>query len=817
MKLRTLKIRDFRGVKQLDLDLGDHNALVSGPNGSGKSGVIDAIEFLFKGGVSRLAGEGTGGLSLQKHGPHVDSKPDLAVIEAEISLGTKRATIQRCVKTPDQIKVLAGNEDEVRAAFAAMAKREFALSRREIVAFITAPPKERLQQIQVLLNLGAVEATRASLQKAKNQYEKSAKVANTAVKEKQREIGTLFGLAKFDGAKVRTAVNEVRKAFAAEAITEIRSTSVKAGIKYTPGALQVNVNWSQLDSDLQLLTEQLGAEGQAERRQAITASRSVFGVDVDLNGMPKVASMLQLVELGQALVNDDLRECPLCDLDWSAPELAGHLSDKRANLLAKSETILVFRSKIDELQLLLDTPRILVARIHTAAQTLGDLVVAAALHEWSRVLESAVHDLVAAKTTLVIGEILERSVTELALSTPAETALAKLRERVPKKKDPGSELQDQWDKLTRAELLFAQVQELEGKEQTAITWAERSRDIYECYLSARDKVLQSLYDSIRDRFAVLYRVINQSDESGFGAVLKPTESGLDLTVDFYGRGQHPPHALHSEGHQDGMGLCLFMALAERLNSGIIDVIVLDDVVMSVDASHRQSVAQLLITEFKQFQFVITTHERVWAMQIKNYGLVPKNNHWAFAGWTVSDGPSAELVEDYFDVALKLLEKNQVNEAAGVLRRNLEREFDSLCDDFRGAVPYNSHHQWTLGPLKDGTTSKYRKLLDKANKAAKSWSNSLLLAEIEALQSRLSKAMAECAREGWILNPTVHYNEWATFEPSELKSLILGYQELIACFRCQHCQNPMLLSCDGMDEKILHCACGKSSYGLVIKS
>ena len=57
---------------------------------------------------------------------------------------------------------------------------------------------------------------------------------------------------------------------------------------------------------------------------------------------------------------------------------------------------------------------------------------------------------------------------------------------------------------------------------------------------------------------------------------------LNLEVGFYGRGTFPPHAFHSEGHQDSMGLCLYLALAERLTEGLIDLIILDDVVMSVD-------------------------------------------------------------------------------------------------------------------------------------------------------------------------------------------------------------------------------------------
>ncbi len=113
--------------------------------------------------------------------------------------------------------------------------------------------------------------------------------------------------------------------------------------------------------------------------------------------------------------------------------------------------------------------------------------------------------------------------------------------------------------------------------------------------AARNEVLGRLYDQIKDRFVGLYRQLNGSHEDNFSASLRPEEAGLLLEVDFYGRGTHPPHALHSEGHQDSMGLCLYLALAERITHGVIDVVMLDDVVMSVDAEHRRQVCHLLAT------------------------------------------------------------------------------------------------------------------------------------------------------------------------------------------------------------------------------
>ena len=75
--------------------------------------------------------------------------------------------------------------------------------------------------------------------------------------------------------------------------------------------------------------------------------------------------------------------------------------------------------------------------------------------------------------------------------------------------------------------------------------------------------LASIYADVGERFAGLYRCLNAGDEDSFKANLSPSGQKLDLSVDFYGEGMFPPAAYHSEGHQDGMGVCLYLALMER--------------------------------------------------------------------------------------------------------------------------------------------------------------------------------------------------------------------------------------------------------------
>ena len=87
IRIDKIQVKEFRGIRDLTLDLKGQNFAACGPNGTGKSGIVDAIEFALTGNISRLAGAGTGGLSVKAHGPHVDSrnKPEVASVTIDVT------------------------------------------------------------------------------------------------------------------------------------------------------------------------------------------------------------------------------------------------------------------------------------------------------------------------------------------------------------------------------------------------------------------------------------------------------------------------------------------------------------------------------------------------------------------------------------------------------------------------------------------------------------------------------------------------------------------------------------------------------------
>ena len=94
-----------------------------------------------------------------------------------------------------------------------------------------------------------------------------------------------------------------------------------------------------------------------------------------------------------------------------------------------------------------------------------------------------------------------------------------------------------------------------------------------------------------------------------------------------------------------LGVCLYLALMKRLLGDRFSCAVLDDVVISVDQDHRKQFCRLLKNRFPDTQFIITTHDKIWAKQMQTEGLVESKSGVAFHSWNVQTGPIFEQISE----------------------------------------------------------------------------------------------------------------------------------------------------------------------------
>jgi hypothetical protein len=814
IRLQSAHIEEVRGIKTLDIDFQKETFAISGPNGSGKSAVIDAIEFGITGEIGRLTGRGTKGLSVAEHGPHVDKVkfPDASFVQLQVfipSLG-KAATITRRVSSPKKPKIAPADAD-VKAALDEIADHpEITLSRREILRFILVEPTKRSEEIQTILKLEEIGQTRGALNTAQNRLQSAQRTAAAQVQASRDNLQRHVQISTFQSAELLAAVNIRREALGLPRIEKLTAdTKLDAGLSETDKAPEFNKQ--SVLRDLKALSEASRGFAELGKEHVIVILSGIARLEAD----PALLDALQrrsFIEKGLDLV--DGSECPLCDHSWDNEQ---HLREHLKAKLARSEEASRLQAKLMQAggELAREQVRVvgLLGSIFKIAEGQGD-------GDFARLLTAWRSDLEELKTKLTdIGGLtgLKNRLSSGWLEVPATfpDGLTDLTAQVAAKPDQTATL-DAQTFLATAQLRLVDYREAMRKNKVAVIVSNYAKTAYDAYCRVMEDELNALYQDVQEDFCTFYRAINEDDETKFTAKLTPSEGRLDFEVNFYERGLFPPGAYHSEGHQDGMGVCLYLALMKRLFGERFTIALLDDVVMSVDAGHRYQFCKLLKTHFPNTQFVITTHDRLWAEQMKSAGLVTAKTSIAFHSWTVETGPLVESNTEIWEEIAAALAKGKVEVAAAALRHHLEYASRHLADHLGARPVFRADGNYELGELLPSVLTRMRSLYGKAADAAQSWGNAAAKEAAATRKTLLSSSNAAINVEQWAVNKAVHYNQWANFGRKDFEPVVGAFRELLDCFRCTECQSWLYVSPYRGHPESLRCPCSAINMNLKAK-
>lgn len=810
IKIEAAHIEEVRGIRKLAIDFQKGTFAISGPNGSGKSGVIDAIEFGLTGQISRLTGSGTQGLSVSEHGPHVDKAkfPDAAFVEIRVFLPAlgKSATITRKVSSPNKPRIEPADAD-IKAALAELEDHpEIMLSRREILRFILVAPTKRGAEIQTLLKLDDIGQTRSALNTAHNTLLRSQRTTAANVQTQRDALKRHLQVAALNRGDLLEAVNKRRKTLGLPELTDLpEDAKLDAGL--SAAAKASDFNKASALADLAALTDAAAQFPHLAKTEAEAIVAALGKLEAD----PALLAALQrraFVEKGLELIDGPF--CPLCDTAWQdEPHLRGHLGAK----LAKSEEARQLQ------QALLDNGAAIAREAHRAALLLDptlkvadgqrDTAFATLLRSWKRDIDElkpqlgTVEGLTGLKDQLASGW--------LPAPPTFPQGLNGLHQKVQSLPDQTDTLAAQ-TYLTSAQLRLDDYREAQRKNKTAETAVASAKAAYDAYCSVMDAELNALYAEVQEDFSTFYRAINEEDEERFTAKLTPSEGQLDFAVNFYERGLFPPAAFHSEGHQDGMGVCLYLALMKRLFGAQFTFALLDDVVMSVDVDHRYQFCKLLKQHFPDTQFIITTHDRLWAEQMKAAGLVTTKTSMVFHSWTIDTGPLVESHQEIWDEIAAALGRGKVETAAAALRRHLEYVSRHLADQLGAKVQFRADGNFELGDLLPAVLARTKDLYGKAAEAAQSWGNNAGKDAAGQRKATLAASAGAYNVEQWAVNKAVHYNEWANFGRKDFEPVVAAFKDLLSCFRCADCESWLYIT-PRVNPDTLRCPCNRISLGL----
>lgn len=811
IRLKRIAIREVRGIRELDLSPEGKSFVIFGPNGSGKSGVVDAVEFALTGDISRLKGPGTAEVSVAKHGPHVlkrdDADESLVELQLELTDISRDVTITRYVTKPGELTVVPDDED-VREALAEIASHpEIVLSRREIIKFVVAEPGLRSKEIQALLRLDRVGSIRGVLKTTQNKASSAAREAERASEDAESALARHLDLAELDRAELLKQVNVQRGVLGLALMEELTDES-QLDFGAVLGAVGSQFDKASALRDIDALVKML------TDLEVVPASvvevLGVCGEVAEASDILAELPMRPFVERGLELVVSN--SCPLCELSWESQE---HLEDHLRAKVQRSDRAQALLDRLknaaDDLVVEADAARSAVAHVEPIATWAGNGAARELMSEWST-------DLVEFAASLQTIEGATASVGRLEggwMDWPSDllSTIAALRKSVELAPDLTDKAAAQ-SFLAKAQERWANLIRRSAEQGKAHNLRMTTSLAYKAYCTESEEVLRSLYDEVEQAFTSYYRTINSDDESSFKAKFNPQEGKLDLKVDFYGHGMFPPAAYHSEGHQDGMGVCLYLALMKRLLGDRFTFALLDDVVMSVDAGHRKQFCELLRTNFAGTQFLITTHDKAWARQMRYQGLVSTKTTAQFHGWSVETGPIYEHETDVWEKIAEDAESDDVPSAAGRLRRHLEFVATELAETLGARVRYRADADYDLGELLSSVIGRHKEIIDLARKSAVHWKDVHAQDTVEKMGDRRKAALAQQSVEQWIVNKAIHYNDWAEFELADFEPAVDALRDLIELFRCAACGEGLYLSGPRTNPEAFRCRCASTNLNLV---
>ncbi len=317
----------------------------------------------------------------------------------------------------------------------------------------------------------------------------------------------------------------------------------------------------------------------------------------------------------------------------------------------------------------------------------------------------------------------------------------------------------------------------------------RKQNAYTEYCELTDIELNKDCEDIDKYFHFFFRntVGEDSDISPFDLDVKlHTKAGeLHIYAGNYDRSSFPSASL-SEGIQNVMVICLYLAVMKRVNKGDISIILIDDILSLIDEDYQKRIYQLLIDTFPHAQFITAIYESTMRRQIKKIDFPRKEIQ--LYGWEIGRGPKTGQKNFWQERLANVLNIYDTRKAAHQLRYHLVGLFYNLAWDYRLHVNLPIDHLNGFDELK---VEFFRSVQRFIEDGLRSVYNSDCKSDYHVVQKFANHYFAcveKLSNDKWQINKAIENGLASQISEQELDQTIITYTNLFNNLWCPRCNS-----------------------------
>lgn len=677
-KVSKISLEGFRGATapiEIPFDTSKPVILIFGENGTGKSTIADAFDFVCNCGFGSLGDRSIAGQT-KSYVPAIGRDAGDLKVVLSTSIGDFTAS-------------LAGIGPTVSPASGCPDAR--ILRRSNILKLLNAQPKQRFEELKSFITVPGIEKSENALREAHRSAKVSVDEAVRAYAQARTELDRFWDAEGKPGKDaLKWAHTEAKKN-----VTDLENT-IQSIDTISANFRGVETSLTSLDRALDDLSKARIEQNKAQQEQLKVEA-----------AQPKVdALLLKLLQDAKSFISvRKPGECPVCEQDIEPNTLITRLGSRLSEMSGLSSAVTVVskaKQSAEGKEAVVEQARknfLEQTSKHAKAlknSTLEDIV--ALKIEWPDFKELLVLTEYAESLELKAREFWK--VTQLCRQPLSERKRSE-QKSIDQRNAVKGYLETHTEKLQSA----IELNQLSQKLETALGIVSKHRKDY----------VQSVLAAISGEVERLYTTLHPGE--GIGKVrfhLKEKGIGsLEFYAHFLDTPDVPPQAYYSESHLDTLGICVFLALSKHFITEDT-IIILDDVVTSVDGPHLDRFMSLLHAEAVNFnQVIVTTHYRPWRDRYRwAKGPTANTQVIELGPWTLQNGLQVghfvtAVAELKAALAESIIDRQALASKAGIV---LESLLDFITLKYRCSVPRNARNEYTLGDLSIGIDSKLSKVL-----------------------------------------------------------------------------------------------------------